>query len=69
MLSATVRIVQIMDVFECRLTLKLEYPGEEDEVFYSKALTVSLSADTLDEDALSITSAVLGLLSERTSFR
>lgn len=69
MLSATVRIVQVMDLFECRLTLKMEYPGQEDEVFYSKAQTVFLSAETLELDALTITGQVLAVLSERTSFR
>lgn len=66
MLAATVRVVQILDVFEVRVVITVFSPGMDPEQFAAKTLTVKLDPELESADALSITKALLALWSEVT---
>lgn len=66
MLSATVRVVQVLDTFEVRAVITVFSPGMEPEQFASKPLTVTLASELLDRDPLTITAVLLRLWSEMT---
>lgn len=66
MLAATIRVVQVLDVFEVRAVISRFSPGEDPEQFASRTLTVKLPDEMGAEDDLSIIIALLALWSEST---
>lgn len=67
MLAATIRVVQVMDMFEVRAVLTIFSPGMDPESFSSKPLLVSMSSEEAQADPLTITKRCLALWSEMTN--
>lgn len=67
MLAATVRVVQVLDLYEIRAVITEFHPGRDPESFSSTPVRVKLSDEQASQDALSITRTLLALWSERTS--
>lgn len=66
MLSATIRIVQVLDLFEIRCVITRFTPGEDPEQFSSTGLTVSLPEEIRKQDDLTIINELISLWSEMT---
>ena len=66
MLAATVRVVQVLDLYQIRAVITVFSPGMDPEQFELVPLTVKLEDELQESDALSITRALLALWSEMT---
>jgi len=66
MLAATVRIVQVLDLFEVRVVISTFAPGMDPEQFQAQVLRVKLDDELENEDPLTITRELLRLWSEVT---
>lgn len=66
MLAATVRIVQVLDLYEVRCVISIFSPGTDPEQFSSHTLRVKLDDELEGEDALTIIRSLLALWSEVT---
>jgi len=66
MIAATIRIVQVLDLFEVRAVITVFSPGMDPEQFDSTPVRVQLPDDVMSQDALSITKTLTGIWSEMT---
>lgn len=66
MLACTIRIVQVLDLYEVRAVITRFTPGEDPEQFSSTGLTISLPDEDASQDDLHIIRTLLALWSEMT---
>lgn len=66
MLSATVRVVQVLDLYEIRAVITIFSAGMDPEQFELHPIRVKLDDELEQQDALSIIKSLLALWSEVT---
>jgi len=66
MLAATLRIIQVLDMFQVQVVISEFHPGTDPVQWRSTPETFVLQSKDREDDALSTTLKVIALWSERT---